>query len=96
MSRFYVVDTFALKSRQLFVLFGSIEEGGILKGMLVHIPLNSATTMTAPIDAVEALDRPNESFTALCVKYEDDIELAIWQTLNICNEVIEVSEPQDA
>jgi len=39
MSKFRVNDTFALESRRLFVLAGSIVEGQIQAGMIVNVPL---------------------------------------------------------
>jgi hypothetical protein len=97
MPKFRVTESFALESRSLFVLAGSIVEGDIEPGMLVGIPFNPAVSMTAPIDAIEVALRPGGAEdVCLCFRYADDEELSFWQALNIGEETLEVKPAASA
>jgi hypothetical protein len=49
--------------------------------------------MTAPIDAVEFLDRSGGvAKICLCIRYADEADLSLWQGLNIGDEMLEVKE----
>jgi hypothetical protein len=92
MASFYVYDTLVITSRKLFVLAGYIAEGTIRAGMKVHIRLNSSISTTAPIYQIEFARRyQGREDICLCILYEDDTELAIWQGLNIGEEIVEVA-----
>jgi hypothetical protein len=58
MSKFRVNDTFALESRRLFVLAGSIVEGQIHAGMIVNISLNSSLLISGRIHNLEFAKEP--------------------------------------
>jgi len=77
MSKFRVNDTFALESRRLFVLAGSIVEGQIRAGMIVNVPLNSSLLISGQIHSVEFARRTDErEDVCLCIAYEGSDELA--------------------
>jgi hypothetical protein len=91
MSKFRVNDTFALESRRLFVLAGSIVEGQIRAGMIVNVPLNSSLVVSGQIHCVEFARRANGGEdVCLCISYEDSDELGVWNTLNVQNETLDV------
>jgi uncharacterized protein (DUF1015 family) len=91
MSKFRVNDIFALESRQLFVLAGSIVEGQIRAGMIVNVPLNSSLVVSGQIHSVEFARRADgREDVCLCISYEDSDEPGVWNTLNVQNETLDV------
>jgi hypothetical protein len=91
MSKFRVNNTFALESRRLFVLAGSIVEGQIRAGMIVNVPLNSSLVVSGHIHSVEFARRADRrEDVCLCISYEDTDELGVWKNLNIQNETLDV------
>lgn len=95
MPKFQIIDSFAIESRCLFVLAGSITEGNIKTGMLVRIPFNTALSMTAPIESIEFLRREGgREDTALCIKCQNADELEMWSGLNIGDEAVDVIEAE--
>lgn len=90
MAKFHVRNTFELPERQLFVLAGSVIEGEVSKGMLIHVPFNPMLHMTERIDAVERLTGKDGISIGLCLKA--DRELAeFWRGTNVENEILEVT-----
>jgi len=91
MSKFRVNDTFALESRRLFVLAGSIVEGQIRAGMIVNVPLNSSLLISGQIHSIEFVRRTGgREDVCLCITYEDSDELGVWKALNLQNETLDV------
>jgi hypothetical protein len=87
MSKFRVNDTFALESRWLFVLAGSIVEGQIRAGTIVNVPLNSSLVVSGQIHSVEFARRADgREDVCFCISYE----LGVWNTLNVQNETLDV------
>ena len=91
MSKFRVNDTFALESRQLFVLAGSIVEGQIRAGMIVNVSFNSSLVISEQIHSVEfCRGTDGREDVCLCITYEDSDELRVWNALNVQDEVLDV------
>jgi hypothetical protein len=89
MSKFRVNYTFALKSRRLFVLAGSIVEGEIRAGMIVNVPFT--LVISGQIHSIEFARRTDgREDVCLCVTYEDPDELGVWNALNVQNETLDV------
>jgi hypothetical protein len=74
----------------LFVMAGFIIEGEITGGMLVRLPFQADMMMTAEIDHLQQLRRPDGDVTCLCIKCQDPKELALWEALKIKDRTIEV------
>jgi hypothetical protein len=90
MPRFHVRDTFALQDKTCFVLAGFICEGEVLTGMSVSIPFNSHVKLTAKIDRVEFVNRPDGDVVCLCLACSVPDEVTLWEALNIKNRTIEI------
>ena len=91
MAKFHVIYTFTLEGRKLFVLAGYIVEGDIVAGQILRVPFNSQLSMTAPIHAIEYARRsPDREDVCLCISYDDQDDLAVWQGLNIYDETFEI------
>ncbi len=92
MSKFRVNDTFALESRRLFVLAGSIVEGQIQAGLIVNISLNSSLLISGQIHSVQFARRTDgREDVCLCITYGDSDELSMWNALNVQNETLDVA-----
>lgn len=78
---FRVENGFYLESRRAYVMRGQVLSGAARAGMYLHVPLNGGVTVTAPIDAVEAVDEPGGVAIGLVLGCQDDLERAIWQDL---------------
>jgi hypothetical protein len=90
MAKFHVRETFGIEDKKLFVMAGFILEGEITAGMLVSIPFNSTVMMTAEIDHLQTLERPDGNVTCLCICCPDPAEVTLWQALKIRNRMVDV------
>jgi hypothetical protein len=90
MARFHVRDTFTLNDKITFVMAGFIIEGEVLSGMAVRIPFNANVKMTAGIDRIEYVRRPDGDVICLCVKCSVADEVTLWEALKIKDQTIEI------
>ena len=91
MPRFHIQDTFAIQDRTTFVLAGFVIEGEVTAGMAVSIPFNSNVKLTAKIDRIEFVRRPDGDVVCLCLDCNVPDEVTLWEALNIRNRMIEVT-----
>jgi hypothetical protein len=91
MPRFHVRDTFAIQDKTTFVLAGFILEGEVSAGMAVSIPFNDHVKLTAKIDRVEYVRRPDGDVMCLCLGCSVPDEVTLWEALNIRNRTIDVT-----
>jgi len=71
---------------------GFVIEGEITAGMLVRMPFNATTMMTAEIDRIEFIRRPDGDVVCLCIKCAVADEATLWEALNIKNRTIEITQ----
>jgi len=90
MPRFHVRDTFAINDKSLFVLAGFSIEGEIVAGMLVRMPFNANVMMTAEIDHIQRVERPDGDVVCLCIRYTDPEELTLWDALKLKDRTVEI------
>ncbi len=90
MARFHVRDTFAIKDRSTFVLAGFAVEGEVGRGMAVRMPFRENVMMTAPIDRVECLRRPDGEVVCLCFHCPRPEEATLWEAFQMKDRTIEV------
>jgi hypothetical protein len=90
MPRFHVRDTFEIPDQKLFVMAGSVVEGEIRTGMLVHIPFNSSFATTARIHSIEFARRQGGEDVCLCIESEPELAEFL-RDLNIGDETFEVT-----
>ncbi len=90
MPRFHVRDTFSIQDKATFVLAGFVYEGEVQAGMSVSIPFNANVKLTAKIDRVEFVRRPDGDVVCLCLDCSVPDEVTLWEALNIKNQTIEV------
>jgi hypothetical protein len=89
MAKFYIRATLESPTRRLFVLAGSITEGEIKPGMLVHVPINSQLSVAAHIAAMEST--PHEGGEDVCLLLSDGPEVEALRRVNIADELCEVT-----
>lgn len=90
MPKFLVSDTFEVSGRPQFIVAGSVVEGDISEGMIVHVPLNSVVNMKARIHSIEFVPRHGGEDVCLYLDVGPDA-LKIWRVLNIGDETLEIS-----
>lgn len=78
-----VVGTLEIKTRNLFVVFGSITEGELRPGMTISAPLGGNLSVTGTIRSVEFVDfvSSGEGFPAITLEYDDPDELEVWRSV---------------
>ena len=91
MARFHVRETFAIQDKPTFVMAGFVIEGEVTAGMSVGIPFNVNARMTAKIDRIEWIRRPDGDVVCLCFDCLVRDELTLWEALQIKNQSIEIT-----
>lgn len=77
MARFQVRDTFAINDKTFFVLAGFAIEGELAAHMLVRMPFNAQTMMTAEIDHIQHVQRPDGDVVCLCIRCNSPDEVSL-------------------
>ena len=90
MPRFHVRDTFEIPYRNLLVIAGSIVEGKVRSGMLVHFPRNSSPDITARIHCIEFARRHGGEDVSLCIESEPQLA-EVLRGLEMRDETVEVT-----
>jgi hypothetical protein len=84
-----------MSDKCLFVMAGFVIEGDIGAGMLVRMPFHANVMMTAVIDHIQYVRRPDGDVVCLCIKCADPNETTLWEALKIKDRTIEII-PADA
>ena len=92
MPRFFVRDTFAINDKATFVIAGSVVEGEVAAGMSVTVPFNTSIKMSAKIDRIEVIRRPDGEVVSLCIDCSRPDEATLWEALNLKNRTIEIAQ----
>lgn len=90
MPRFHVRDTFAINDKSIFVMAGFVIEGEIAAGMLIRMPFNAQVMVTAEIDHIQHLRRPDGDVVCLCIRCPDPQEITLWEALKIKDHTVEI------
>jgi len=90
MARFHVRDAFPLNDKCAFVMAGFVIEGEVAAGMLIRLPFHANVMMTAEIDHIQYLRRPDGDVVCLCIRCVDPNEVTLWEALKIKDRTIEV------
>jgi hypothetical protein len=88
-AKFYVVGSFLVPSRNLFVAVGDIVDGYVELGMSLTVDLGSIKVGTT-IQSVELIEvsHLNRSYKGLAFGFEDPAELGFWQMLELSDETL--------
>ena len=92
MARFHVRNTFAMEDRSAFVLAGFVIEGAVNQGMSVRMqmPFKQDMMMTAPIDHITNVSRPDGEVVCLSIRCAAPEEATLWEAFKIKDQTIEV------
>jgi hypothetical protein len=90
MARFHVRDTFATKDNRTFVLAGFVVEGEVEAGMTLRLPLQDYALVTAEIERLEAVHRPDGDVVCLCLHCDGPSDVSLWQALALKDRAVEV------
>ncbi len=90
MARFHVRDSFAIEDKSIFVLAGFAIEGEGLAGMSLRLPFSSTVMMTAEIDHIQFVRRPDGDVVCLCLRCAKPEETTLWEALKIKDQTIEI------
>ncbi len=90
MPRFHVRDTFAINDRSIFVLAGFVIEGEVAAGMQVRLPFKENVMVTADIDHLQHIQRPDGDVVCICVRCAQPGEAALWEALKIKDTTVEI------
>jgi len=69
---------------------GFVIEGEIAAGMLVRMPFNATVMMTAEIDRIQYVRRPDGDVVCLCIRCASPEEATLWEALKIKDRTIEI------
>ncbi len=72
---------------------GFVIEGEIAAGMFLRMPLHANMMMTANIDRIEVVRRPDGDVVCLCIRCASPQEATLWEALKIKDRTIEISAP---
>jgi hypothetical protein len=90
MPRFHVRDAFAIHDKSVFVMAGFVIEGEIVAGMLMRFPFKENVMMTAEIDHIQFVRRPDGDVVCLCIRCASPEEATLWEALKIKDHTIEL------
>jgi hypothetical protein len=79
-----------MEDKRTFVLAGFVIEGNVEQGMLVRLPFKENVMLTANIDHIQVLRRPDGEIVCLCIRCAAPEELMLWEALKIKDHFIEI------
>lgn len=79
-----------MKDKSVFVMAGFIIEGEPAAGMLVRLPFHAPIMVTAEIDHIQNLRRPDGDVVCLCIQCAAPEEATLWEALKIKDRTVEI------
>jgi hypothetical protein len=91
-AKFFVIGSFLIRSRSLFVAVGDLTEGEVRPGMSVSVDLGHFRVVTtiSDVEVIEVFFR-NQNYLGLAFAFETAEDLEFWQALRISDETLELS-----
>ena len=71
---------------------GFVIEGEIVAGMLVRLPFKENVMMTAEIDHIQSVRRPDGEVVCLCIRCARPEEATLWEALKIKDHTIDLTK----
>jgi hypothetical protein len=90
MPRFHVRETFAINDKSVFVMAGFVIEGEPVAGMRVRLPFKEGVLVTADIDHIQHLRRPDGDVVCLCIRCADPQEVTLWEAMKIKDQTVDI------
>jgi hypothetical protein len=91
-AKFYVIGSFFVRSRNLFVAVGDITEGDVRPGMSVSVSLGHlrVNTTICGVEVIEIAFR-DQDYLGLAFGFESPEDLEFWQALRLNDETLEIT-----
>jgi hypothetical protein len=90
---FRVTNSFTIKGRNLFYLGGKIISGVIKPSMRIALPFKTTIYSSGLVESLELINTNEGSEVGLGLAYRDNEQLALWQSLSLEGQELEVHEP---
>ena len=69
---------------------GFVIEGEVTAGMLVRLPFKEKVMMTAAIDHIQFVRRPDGDVVCLCIRCATPEEVTLWEALKIKDHTVDI------
>ncbi|HEV3271357.1 MAG TPA: hypothetical protein VGZ93_04165 [Candidatus Methylacidiphilales bacterium] len=79
-----------MNDKNAFVMAGFVIEGEIAAGMSVRLPFKENVMMTATIDRIQVVRRPDGDVVCLCIRCAGPREATLWEALKIKDRTIDI------
>jgi hypothetical protein len=79
-----------MNDKSAFVMAGFVIEGEIAAGMSVRLPFKENVIMTAEIDHIQVVRRPDGDVVCLCIRCASPGEATLWDALKIKDHTIDI------
>jgi hypothetical protein len=89
MPRFHIRDGFAIHDKSAFDMAGFVIEGDVSAGMSVQMPFSATVMMTAEIDHIQHVRRPDGDVVCLCIRCHP-AEAVLWEALKIKDRTVNI------
>jgi len=90
MPRFHVRDGFAINDKSAFVMAGFVIEGEVSPGMSVRMPFSATVMMSAEIDHIQYVRRPDGDVVCLCIRCANPEEVVLWEALKMKDRTVDI------
>ena len=79
-----------MNDKSAFVMAGFVIEGEIAAGMSVRLPFKENVMMTAEIDHIQVVRRPDGDIVCLCIRCASPEEATLWEALKIKDHTMDI------
>ena len=69
---------------------GFVIEGEPAPGMLVRLPFKEKVMVTAEIDHIQQIQRPDGNIVCLCIRCADPREATLWEAMKIKDQTVDI------
>jgi hypothetical protein len=90
--QFEVIDSFAIRRRNVFYLIGQLKEGTVQENWFINVPFNKSLSMTVRITAIEDIEISSEENKYKLLIVSNDTEtLDLLLGLKIGSEFLDIT-----
>jgi hypothetical protein len=90
MPRFHVRDGFAINDKSAFVMAGFVIEGEVSAGMSVRMPFSATVMISAEINHIQYVRRPDGDVVCLCIRCANPEEVVLWEALKMKDRTVDI------
>jgi hypothetical protein len=92
-ARFFVIGSFLVRSRNLFVAVGDVTDGKILPGMRIVVDLGNLKLDAGTVAGIEVIEiaLKGQKYVGLAFAFEEPADLEFLQTLDLSGQTLDVT-----